>query len=132
MSLHTWLSSSLVRHYPATPARRNATLRLDAARNERLSAQVALRWEPDGRRWPGWAYGDGFMVYPGPDGPIDSLRWEVFGDSLQDYALLQTLDTDRDSALLQPLRSFQDFPKSEAWIRSARRRLLGWRSSRKV
>ena len=33
--------------------------------------------------------GDPFVVYPGPDGPVDSLRWEVFAASLQDYALLQ-------------------------------------------
>ncbi len=69
----------------------------------------------DGRRWPGWAYGDTFMVYPGPEGPVDSLRWEVLGESLQDYALLQTLAVERDDKRLAPLRSFQDFPKTPAW-----------------
>jgi hypothetical protein len=78
----------------------------------------------DGLRWPGWAYGDPFMVYPGPDGPLDSLRWEVFGESLQDYALLQTLGIPRDDTLLAPLRSFEDFPKTERWLTTARRRLL--------
>jgi hypothetical protein len=94
-------------------------------------SQTRNRLDPfavqDGLRWPGWAYGDCFMVYPGQDGPIDSLRWEVFGESLQDYALLQTLATERDGRLLQPLHSFQDFPKTEAWITSARRRLLSGR-----
>ena len=78
----------------------------------------------DGLRWPGWAYGDTFEVYPGPDGPIDSIRWEVFGESLQDYALLQTLGVDRDSGIFDPVVSFQDFPKAEQWRRGARTKVL--------
>jgi hypothetical protein len=78
----------------------------------------------DGLKWPGWAYGDTFVVYPGPNGPVDSIRWEVFGESLQDYALLQTLDIDRDAPLLQPIRSFEDFPRTEAWLRKAKHTLL--------
>jgi hypothetical protein len=78
----------------------------------------------DGLAWPGWAYGDTFQVYPGECGPIDSIRWEVFAESLQDYALLQTLGVERDGALLAPLKDFDDFPKDERWIRAARRRLL--------
>ncbi|MFH1568225.1 MAG: DUF4091 domain-containing protein [Gemmatimonadota bacterium] len=78
----------------------------------------------DGHKWPGWAYGDPFRVYPGPEGPIDSLRWEVFGEGLQDYALLQSAGIERDDPLLAPLQSFEDFPRSEAWIRAARRRGL--------
>jgi hypothetical protein len=69
----------------------------------------------DGKRWPGWAYGDTFVVYPGKDGPVDSMRWEIFGESLQDYRLLQTLAIDRDDRRLAPLQSFQDFPKNPAW-----------------
>jgi hypothetical protein len=80
--------------------------------------------EQSGSAWPGWAYGDTFMVYPGPEGPIDSLRWEAFGDSLQDYALLQTLREARDGRRLAPLKSFTDFPRSEAWIRRTRKQLL--------
>ena len=83
----------------------------------------------DGLYWPRWAYGDPFMVYPGEDGPIDSLRWEVFGESLQDYALLQSLGVERDAALLEPLVSFHDFPKDAEWVARARRLLLtgNWR-----
>lgn len=80
--------------------------------------------EQDGLRWPGWAYGDTFCVYPGPDGPIDSVRWETFAQSLQDYALLQTLGVPRDDKLLAALRSFEDFPKTERWVAAARRKLL--------
>ena len=78
----------------------------------------------DALAWPGWAYGDTSVVYPGPDGPLDSIRWEVFGESLQDYALLQTLNVDRNDKRLAPLRSFADFPKTEAWRRQTRAKLL--------
>jgi len=79
----------------------------------------------DGLAWHrGWAYGDPFMVYPGPAGPVDSLRWEVFAESLQDYQLLQTLGVARDHELLAELRSFEDFPKAAAWRADVRRRLL--------
>ncbi len=54
------------------------------------------------------------MVYPGENGPLDSIRWEVFSESLQDYALLQTLGISRES--LSEIRNFEDFPKSAEWI----------------
>ena len=78
----------------------------------------------DGLKWPGWAFGDTFEVYPGPDGPIDSIRWEVFAESLQDYALLQTLGVERDSAALAAFRSFDSFPKDAKWYGAARKKLL--------
>jgi hypothetical protein len=78
----------------------------------------------DGGAWPGWAYGDPFVVYPGPDGPVDSIRWEVFAEALGDYALLQTRNVDREHPILQPIQNFADFPKTEAWRRDARKKLL--------
>jgi len=78
----------------------------------------------DGEAWPGWAYGDTHVVYPGPDGPVDSIRWEVFAESLQDFALLQTADVDPDGELLSPLVDFDDFPRSDGWIDRARRSVL--------
>lgn len=78
----------------------------------------------DAGAWPRWAYGDPFVVYPGEDGPLDSIRWEVFAESLQDYALLQTLGIESTSRLLQPLRDFNDFPTDATWLASARKRLL--------
>ena len=78
----------------------------------------------DGRAWPGWAYGDTSVVYPGPDGPVDSMRWEVFAEGLRDYALLQTAGIDPGSALFAPIKSFADFPKDPAWRRRARSRIL--------
>lgn len=78
----------------------------------------------DGLGWPGWAYGDTFVVYPGPEGPIDSMRWELFAESLQDYALLQTAGVARDSELLKPLRAFNDFPKDAQWLADTRHAIL--------
>ncbi|MBA3686392.1 MAG: DUF4091 domain-containing protein [Planctomycetes bacterium] len=78
----------------------------------------------DGQSWPHWAHGDTFCVYPGKDGPIDSIRWEVFAESLQDYALLQTVGVDPRGPLLRALASFADFPRSERWLAKARAVLL--------
>ena len=64
------------------------------------------------------------MVYPGPDGPIDSLRWEVFAEGLQDYALLQQAGADPDGDLLAEIRDYAEFPRKETWIHSSRRELL--------
>ena len=74
--------------------------------------------------WPGWAYGDTFCVYPGPDGPIDSIRWEIFAESLQDYALLQTLVVRPDDPRLVAFEDFNQFPKQLGWLRAMRRELL--------
>lgn len=82
----------------------------------------------DGLMWPAWAYGDCFMVYPGKNGPLDSIRWEVFSESLQDYALLQTLGITRSS--LSELRSFEDYPKSSEWIAKMRKSILSGKTKK--
>jgi hypothetical protein len=74
--------------------------------------------------WPGIPYGDPFMIYPGPDGPIDSLRWEVFAESLQDYAILQTAGIEPDDPLLANIKTYADFPKNEEWIDRTLRKIL--------
>ena len=74
--------------------------------------------------WPSIPYGDPFVVYPGNDGPIDSIRWEVFAESLQDYALLQTADIPPDDPLLFPIKSYADFPKGEQWIQNTLEQVL--------
>lgn len=78
----------------------------------------------DGGKWPDWAYGDTFQVYPGPNGPVDSIRWVVFAESLQDYRLLLTLGIDPDHPRLARMRSFKDFPKTERWRNQLKRMLL--------
>ena len=78
----------------------------------------------DGLRWPEWSHGDPFMVYPGADGPVDSLRWEVFAESLQDYALLQTARVSPDDAMLEEIQDYAEFPREQAWIAQRRRQVL--------
>lgn len=34
------------------------------------------------------ANGDGFLLYPGPDGPVNSIRWEIIRDGIEDYDYL--------------------------------------------
>ena len=43
---------------------------------------------------------------------------------MQDYALLQTLKVDPDGDLLAPFEDFNEFPKSQHWLETARDRLL--------
>lgn len=78
----------------------------------------------DGLAWPGWAYGDTMLVYPGATGPLESIRGQVFAESLQDLALLQTAGVDPNGPLLAELRDFDDFPKTEAWQQAARAKVL--------
>ena len=74
--------------------------------------------------WPGIPYGDPFMVYPGKDGPIDCIRWEVFAESLQDYALLQSAGIKPEDPRLAPLRSYADFPRTQEWLETTRANIL--------
>jgi hypothetical protein len=74
--------------------------------------------------WPGIPFGDPFMIYPGKDGPIDSLRWEVFADALQDYAILQTAGISPDDEMLAACKTYADFPKSEEWLAKTIEKIL--------
>ncbi|UCH33792.1 MAG: DUF4091 domain-containing protein [Armatimonadota bacterium] len=78
----------------------------------------------DALNWPGWPPGDPFIVYPGDSGPVDSIRWEVFAESLRDYALLQSAGVEPEDPMLSEIRDYADFPKDEPWIRTRRRELL--------
>jgi len=80
--------------------------------------------EQAGLAWPGWAYGDTFLVYPGEHGPLDSIRWETFAESLRDYGLLQATGVEPADPLLADIKGYADFPKTERWIREARKQLL--------
>ena len=75
--------------------------------------------------WPGIPYGDPFMIYPGADGkPMDSIRWEVFAEALQDYAILQSADIKPDDAVLSDLKTYAKFPKNEEWIQKTMEKIL--------
>jgi hypothetical protein len=71
--------------------------------------------------WPGWSYGDPFVVYPGSSGPVDSMRWEVFAESLQDYALIQHAGMHPDDPMLADIQDYATFPRDPAWIAERRR-----------
>lgn len=79
--------------------------------------------------YPGIASGDPFVVYPGPDGPYDSIRWEIFAESLQDYAILQTAGIQPDNILLNDLKSYENFPKNEQWLKETLAKILQGRVS---
>ena len=72
--------------------------------------------QSDAGLYPEIPSGDPFVVYPGPEGPISSIRWEVFAESLQDFAILQTAGIDKDDKRFSELRTYADYPKSEKWI----------------
>jgi hypothetical protein len=75
--------------------------------------------------WPDIPYGDPFVIYPGPNGkPMDSIRWEVFAESLQDYAILQTVGIKPADPLLADIKSYAKFPKDEAWLRQTLEKVL--------
>jgi hypothetical protein len=48
----------------------------------------------------------------------------VFGESMQDYALLQTAGISLDDPLLAEIEGYDEFPKCEEWIAGVRRRIL--------
>ncbi len=81
-----------------------------------ISADGYLRWawnswpkdpmiSPDFGPWPS---GDTFLVYPGKEGPIGTLRWEAFKAGVQDFELVaaarKKLALGTDSELEETLR----------------------------
>jgi len=69
-------------------------------------------------------FGDAHVVYPGAAGPIDSIRWEVFAEGLQDYAVLQTAGVSPDDPMLAEIKDYAHFPRNEEWLRGRLRSVL--------
>ena len=72
--------------------------------------------------------GDPWIVYPGIDGPLDSLRFEAMRDGIADYELLCLL-AEKDPAAAQQLAErlvldFDRYDTSLATFRATRRELL--------
>lgn len=72
--------------------------------------------------------GDGFIVYPGKDGPYDSPRHEVFFEALQDMRLFCTLEKKigraKTEALLEKYgfkKSFTEYPHESEALMGARK-----------
>lgn len=79
----------------------------------------------------GFPSGDAFVVYPGEDGPIESLRLAVMREAMQDLRALGLLEsmigkeeTMRlvEEGLTQPI-TFEDYPRDADWLRSVRERI---------
>lgn len=74
--------------------------------------------------------GDAFLVYPGEDGAIGSLRGEVLFEGLQDMRALQLLEslTDRNVVMellesgLDTEITFRSYPHEEQWLLQMRQR----------
>jgi len=75
--------------------------------------------------------GDAFLVYPGKNGSVDSIRHEVFHEALQDLRTLQLLESligkeetleflEKD--LNKPI-TFSEYPKELTWILTMREKL---------
>lgn len=88
--------------------------------------------------------GDSFIVYPGENGPLDSIRWEMMREGIQDYEEFHLL-TEKTNAVLSRLgngtrcldprqrsdeicrrivSSFSDYEKDPTRFRAARQTLL--------
>jgi len=80
--------------------------------------------ETAGGQYPCWAGGDTFIVYPGENGPIDSLRQEVFYEGLQDYDLLNNLSISKNIDGLKDITSYCDFPRNIDYIFDLRKEIL--------
>jgi len=72
--------------------------------------------------------GDTHIIYPEPDKPISSLRFEAHRIGIEDYELLMTLklkDPDKYNRLIERLfRSFTDYELSNVEYRKVRKKLL--------
>ncbi|ASK62227.1 hypothetical protein CFK37_08660 [Virgibacillus phasianinus] len=74
----------------------------------------------------GFPSGDAFLVYPGENGPIESIRMEVFYEALQDLRALQLLEKLIRRAevlnLLGPI-TFEDYPRGSEWLLTKREKV---------
>jgi len=99
------------------------TGRQDWAAFDRGSTRT--RWQRT--RWP---LGDGWLLYPGPQGePLSSVRFENLRDGFEDAELLLQLaskgkEADAKSIALKVARTTQDFTSNPVDIEAAREALL--------
>lgn len=78
-----------------------------------------------------FAGGDPFAVYPGREGPVDSIRHEVFTEGLQDLRALRLLEKKIGrEAVVQMIHEGQEgalsmthYPKDPAWLLDLRQRV---------
>ena len=92
------------------------------------SVKPGATLEPDGAR-NDLPAGDKCIVYPGPDGPWSSMRFEAQREGWEDHALLmrarKRLDAERfDEWVSKTVRGFSDFTEDSASFRREYRALL--------
>jgi len=90
----------MVNFYTACEPRYPNTFLYSTLRESRMIAWIARKYGLDGylrfilNAFPDdvwkqpafkWHSGDMFLVYPGPDGPLDGMRWELLRQGIQDY-----------------------------------------------
>lgn len=75
-------------------------------------------WQGDAFGAPTETYGPGdtHIVYPGPNGPLDSIRWELERESVEDYEYLKLLENSvaQYKSELDPEKAWAIDPKSRA------------------
>jgi hypothetical protein len=84
---------------------------------ERLAGYLHWGWnfwgkEPFGPPSDRLPPGDTHVVYPGPEGPLSSLRWEIQRESLEDFEYLRLL-ADKTAQLRQQLGAKADWLQPE-------------------
>jgi len=67
--------------------------------------------------------GNGQLIYPGPEGPVSSLRLEVIRDGIEDYELLRLLEERTAAVAEQPVSKERDtlLHRSDRLLMAARR-----------
>lgn len=98
--------------------------------NTRLSVRTVdpFRETDAGGAFPS---GDAFLVYPGPEGPIPSLRMKVLAEALQDMRALQALSAriGKEAAVrlveegLEAPVTFETYPRDAAWLLGVREKV---------
>jgi hypothetical protein len=92
-----------------------------------------LRWaynswpdkDPYNRPIFNFIQGDDYYIYPGKEGPVSSIRWELLKEGIEDYELLKALNSSqRDQAIEVAIRNRDGRKKCVSDFEDARRILL--------
>ena len=72
--------------------------------------------------------GDTHIIYPGPDGPLSSIRFEAVRTGIEDYEILELLKKDDsrkfDALIREVFRDYTDYSTDVRAYRRARKELL--------
>lgn len=71
-----------------------------------------------------YSQGGEYLVYPGEDGPMSSIRWELLREGIGEYELVRLADDDLDDAIALAARDHDGREKAPADVVEARQRVL--------